>query len=110
MRRLARYCLMLLCVLALIGGSTMSFAASLAPEPCAPTHSDQPGSGPDHHKHGAGCLACCLGACIAIPDLPPRTALAATFFTSARVSYWETQAWLNGRSIRPDPAPPRTSA
>jgi hypothetical protein len=93
-----------------MGSSAMSFAASLVSEPCAHQHGDQPGSGPDHHKHGAGCLACCLGACIAIPDLPPRTVLAATFFAGTSVSYWETEVCLNGRSIRPDPAPPRTSA
>jgi hypothetical protein len=104
MPRLARYCLMIMCVLALMGSSTMSFAASLA-TPCTHNH----GSSTEPHKHhGAGCLSCCLGACVAIPDLP-RTAAVALPFWVRSVAYWEREFSLPGRSIPPDLGPPRTT-
>ena len=110
MRPFARHFLLILCALALAGGIMMSFAASAASAtPCAHEHGDEPGSQP--HKHnGVGCLSCCLGVCMAIPDLPPRTALGMVPFSVTPVSYWEIGVSLSGRSIAPDPAPPRTSA
>jgi hypothetical protein len=110
MRRLARFLLLILCAVALTGGSAISFAASAAAAgPCP--HEQGHHQGPDQHKHhDAGCLACCLGACVAIPDLPPRTLLGEAPFAATPVSYWETEAFLSGRSIRPDPGPPRTRA
>jgi hypothetical protein len=110
MRRLTKRLLRILCVLALVGGSMMSAAASVAAAtPCAHEHGDEPG--PQPHKHyGAGCLSCCLGACTAIPDLPSRTFLGVAPFTATPVSYWEIRVFLSGRSIAPDPAPPRISA
>jgi hypothetical protein len=110
MRRLARYGLVILCVLALASSSTTSFAAATADgKPCTHDHGANGTSHP-HKHHGAGCLACCLGACLVIPDLPPRTFFAAVLFADTAVSYCESEALLDGRSIRPDPAPPRTSA
>jgi hypothetical protein len=109
MRPWARHVLLILCALALVSGSTMSLAASVAAENCAHNHSHAPGSQP-HQHHDAGCLACCLGACVAVPGLPSRTALGAVSFSVTPVSYWEFGVSLSSRSIAPDPGPPRTSA
>jgi hypothetical protein len=109
MRRLPRYLLLILCTLALVGGSTISFAASITSAPCAHDHSHQTGGTPAHHDHHAGCLSCCLGACTAIPDLPPRVSLGAAVFSGMPVTYWETGVSLSDRSIPPDPGPPRTT-
>jgi hypothetical protein len=98
-------------VFALVGGSTISFAAAVTAAPCAHEHSDHPNNLPAHHDHhGAGCLACCLGACTAIPDLPPRLSLSAAVFAAKSVSYWETAISLSDRAIPPDLGPPRTEA
>ena len=108
MRRLARYSLMIVCTLALIGGSTVSFAASLSVN-CAHEHSHSGDTSPDHHKHhGSGCLSCCLGACAAVPDLPPRTAAIMLSLTPRVIAYWEPDFSLPGRSITPDLGPPRS--
>jgi hypothetical protein len=110
MRALTRLLLVLVCAVVLVGGSTESFAASVM-IPCTHTNDDQQGTSPEPHQHrGAGCLTCCLGVCVAIPDLPPRTPLGATRFVATSVAYWEIELSLSGRSIRPDPAPPRTGA
>jgi hypothetical protein len=111
MRPFARYFMLILCTLALVGGGTVSFAASVAAAtPCAHEHSHPADTSPQPHKHhGAGCLACCLGACSAIPDLPHRASVGEVPFAATPVSYWETSSSLSSRSIAPDPAPPRTS-
>jgi hypothetical protein len=111
MRQLARRFFLILCTFALMSGSTISFAASVTDAPCAHEHSDHTGTVPSHHDHhGAGCLACCLGACTAIPDLPPRLSLGAAAFSAQPVSYWETAVSLSERTIAPDLGPPRTTA
>jgi hypothetical protein len=110
MRQLARRFLLILCTLALVSGSTISFAASVAAAPCLHEHSHQTGTPAHHDLHGAGCLSCCLGACTAIPDLPPRFTISAAAFTATPVNYWETDDSLSGRSIAPDLGPPRTTA
>jgi hypothetical protein len=103
--------LAVLYVFALVGGGTISFAAATsASKPCAHEHGDSAGTPHQHDHHGAGCLACCLGACVAIPDLPPRTSLSAVKFAVARASYWEATVSLSDRSIPPDLGPPRTIA
>ena len=108
----ARRFFLILCALALIGGSTISFAATVtAAGPCAHEHSGQNGTAPAHpDHHGAECLACCLGACAAMPGLPPRTSLTEAAFSAKTVTWWETGTALSGRSIAPDPGPPRTIA
>jgi hypothetical protein len=110
MRRLARRFLVILCTLALVGGSTASLAASVtALHPCAHEHGDHGGTIPAHHDHhDAGCLACCLSACTVVADLPPHTFITIAGFAVEAVTYWETGVSLSGRSIVPDPAPPRT--
>jgi|SRR6516165_2889842 hypothetical protein len=108
MRRLARYCLVIVCTLALIGGSAVSFAASLSVN-CAREHSHAGDTSPDHHKHhGSGCLSCCLGACVAVPDLPPRTAAVVLPMKTLSIAYWERDFSLPSRSIPPDLGPPRS--
>jgi len=83
----------------------------MAGQPCPHDHEDMPGSPHQHHHdHGAAaCLCCCLGACMGIPDLPPRQ-MAAAVFTASAIVYWENGTRLASRSIPPEPAPPRPSA
>jgi hypothetical protein len=106
MRRLARHCFIIFCVFAFLSGSAMSFASSLA-APCAHEHGHHSGT-PSHKHHGAGCLSCCLGACFAVPDLPPRTAAVMLPIEALPVAYWERYFSLPSRSIPPDLGPPRS--
>jgi hypothetical protein len=110
MRRLMRRVLVLVCVFALVSGSTISFAAATAAStPCAHEDSDQRGAAPHHHDHhGAGCLACCLGACAAISALPDPVSTGDALFAVTVATYWEVAESLSSRSIAPDPGPPRT--
>jgi hypothetical protein len=55
-------------------------------------------------------MTCCLGAYIAIPDLPPSLLSAPVTFNQTQAVYWERLASLSSRSIRPDPGPPRSIA
>jgi di/tricarboxylate transporter len=112
MRPLAKRLLMIFCTLALITGSTISFAASVtALSPCAHEHAERGDAVPAHHDHHcAGCLACCLGACSTAVGLPPPSFNSAAVFSATSVSYWETAVAFSGRSIAPDPGPPRTIA
>jgi hypothetical protein len=111
MRKWARYFLLILCTLALVGGSTASFAASFAAEPCAHEHGNKhAGDTVPHKHHGAGCLSCCPGACVAIPDLPPRDAADLVTFSTMSIAYWETDLSLPSRSIAPDLGPPRSKS
>jgi hypothetical protein len=99
--------LAILCMLALVSGSTASFAASVAAAPCAHEH-QHAGDATPHKHHGAGCLSCCLGACVAVPDLPPRGAAIVVPLTPRIAAYWEPDFSLPGRSIVPDLGPPRS--
>lgn len=110
MRQWARYFLLILCTLALVGGSAVSFAASVtAAAPCDHEHSHGADTTPEPHKHhGGGCLSCCLGACVAIPDLPQRAAADLVPFTVLPILYWEVDLSLPSRSIAPDLGPPRS--
>lgn len=119
MKALGRRLILLLAALALAAGAPAAFAVppALAAEPCL--HEHQHGAGiADHdhdrhqhrHDHGAaGCLCCCIGSCIAISDLP-HNPVAVILCIALPVAYWDTGLRLAGRSIRPDPAPPRSSA
>jgi hypothetical protein len=113
MRDYVRRLLLIVCALALVGGSALGFAIApaQAAAPCAHEHNQGPGNASHHHDHGApGCLLCCLGACAAIPDLPPRPVLSEAPVTVVAVIYWEFGTALAGRSIAPDPAPPKSIA
>jgi hypothetical protein len=114
--------ILVLAVLVLAAGAPLALAVppALAGEPCP--HEHQHGmAGAAHHQHhapmapqhpgdgAAGCLCCCIGACLAIPDLA-RAPVVVVPYTALPVVYWDTDLRLTGRSIRPDPAPPRPSA
>lgn len=103
---------MILCMLALVGGSAISLAASVASSSlCAHEHGHHGGTVPAHHDHqGAGCLACCLGACSAVAGLPPLTFINAAAVAVTAVTWWEAGVSLSGRAVAPDLAPPRTTA
>jgi len=113
MWRLAKQFLLLLGTLAFLAGAPIAYAVAppaVAGEPCPHEHEHTPGPAhPEHHHdHGAAACLCCL-ACMGIPDLPPRQ-MAAAVFTASTIVYWENGTLLAGRSIPPDPAPPRPSA
>jgi hypothetical protein len=112
MQRLATQFVLLLGALAFLAGAPVVYAVAapaLAGEPCPDEH--LPGPAPhQHHDHGAAaCLCCCLGACMGIPGLPPPQ-MATAVFTASTIVYWENGTRRAGRSIPPDPAPPRPSA
>ena len=118
---LARRFILLLAVLAFAVGLPLALAIppAMAALPCPHKHHhDIAGEGHDHHhapakpshRHdAAGCLCCCAAACVAIPDLVRGNAIAVLFATTA-VVYTDTMIALSGRSLRPDPAPPRSRA
>ena len=112
MWQMARRFLVILCTLALVSGSTISFAASVsAAEPCVHEHHQHGGVVPaQHDHHGLGCLTCCQGACAAVAGLPTPSSVTAVIFAATAVTYWETDVSLSDRSIAPDPGPPRTIA
>lgn len=103
--------LAILSVLALvIGGAVGPAMPALAQTPCA-HHSHDPSAPKHHHDHqSSGCLTCCLGACAAIPDLPSPVLVSEPGFARRIAMWWPPDAALDGRSVLPDPDPPRTSA
>jgi hypothetical protein len=115
MRRLARRLLMILCALAVVGGSTISVAVAT---PCVHEHSasgrtvdharNDGGAPARHDNHGAGCLGCCVAACAAMAGLAPRPVINSPAFAGMAMTWWETGALRAGRSIEPDTGPPRT--
>ncbi|MBN8873302.1 MAG: hypothetical protein J0H67_10735 [Rhodospirillales bacterium] len=115
MLQLVRKILLVICALAFVAAPTISFspAAASAGAPCTHEpatgteshHASAPSSHNDHH--GAACLACCLGACTALPGLPPRVTVGSAAFTATPIAYWEGANTLASRSIAPDLGPPR---
>lgn len=109
MRRLLKQFLVILCVLALVSGGTISIAAANPADACAHEHSQGASAKPhDHAHHGPGCLACCLGACTAVPALPGPLSVSPVIFATTTAFYGESAASLDNRSIPPDLGPPRT--
>lgn len=115
MRDLARRFLFLLCAVAFFTGATVGLAVhgASAGEPCLEHqehHADAGHTG--HHHDGAkgNCLTCCMGVCVAIPDLPPRFFSATVPMSAAKVAYWDHGGGNAGRTIPPDPIPPIRSA
>ena len=105
--------LFVFCALAFASGSANAHAALPAElqtgEPCS--HEYHQGS-PQHHHHDAdcaGCLACCLGACVSMPGLPPSSLSGLVPVTAMRIRYWLTSEMLPGHSSSPDLTPPRSS-
>jgi len=57
------------------------------------------------------CLKCCLGVCLGGPCLAAPTNAGSTLaFDSTAVRYSTTLSALAGRSVAPDPSPPRPIA
>jgi hypothetical protein len=118
-RRLATKFLLLLGAMAFLAGASVAYAVmplAVAGEPCPHEHEHMPGPAHPKHQHqhqhndgAAACLCCCLGACMGIPDLPPRQ-MAEAVLTASTIVYWDNGARLASRSIPPDPAPPRPGA
>lgn len=110
MRKLTRRLLLILCALAFFSGTTVGLAThpAAAGEPCAGHQADDMAA--HHHHKGGNCLTCCVGVCVAIPDLPPRPVSSIVPLTASTIAYWSSVVAISGRSITPDPAPPRFSA
>ena len=106
-----RRLLFLLCALVLFGAATIGLAAqgASANEPCGEHHSDV-GNATHHHNDKGNCLTCCVGVCIAIPGLPPRPPMTLAPIAVAKIAYWHRGAAIAGRTIPPDPIPPRPAA
>lgn len=113
MRDFARRLLFLLCAVAFFTGATVGLAVhgASANEPCV-EHQLDDGHAGHHHDHDANgnCLTCCIGVCVAIPDLPPPCCSAIAPLTVAKVGYWDRSLGIAGRTIQPDPTPPIPSA
>src|SRR3954453_6981658 len=121
MRAFAHRLVLILTVLAFVAGMPLALAVppALAAEPCPHEHHEMMGDDAHHqhhapqkqqHRHNAAAsLCCCVGTCVGIPDLAHSAVISVPFATVA-VVYPETATALDGRSLRPDPAPPRTSA
>jgi hypothetical protein len=111
MRKFVRHLLLIVGALAFVSVSIFAVTGvpARAGEPC--THEHGQGT-PNHHHHadGAGCLVCCLGACAAIPYLPPPLSTGLVNFAVTMAAYWEAAVSLSSCSIAPDPGPPRTIA
>jgi len=110
MGKLVRWFLVTLCVLTMISGNMTSVAAFARADFCAHDHGrSQFHAVPVHqHHHDHGCPACCLGACAIVAGPRPFALTTATAAAAGSVIYWEQNTSLAGRSIPPDPVPPRT--
>jgi hypothetical protein len=111
MRDLARRFLFLLCAVAFFTGATVGLAVhgASAGEPCLEHQANDGHAGHHHDGNKGNCLTCCMGVCVAIPDLPPRFSAVAPL-TVAKVAYWDRGSGIAGRTIPPDPIPPRRIA
>lgn len=109
MRGFIHRLLLILCALAFLGGTTVGLAThpAAAGELCA-DHQD--GAADHHHDKGGNCLTCCVGVCVAVPDLPTHAPSSLAPLTAIAVAYSSSGVTISGRSIAPDPAPPRFSA
>jgi len=92
-----------------------SLASGRAPE-TAPTATHSHDHHGHHHDHGSkttegDCLRCCLGGCLGAPCLSgPTIVLSEPAFVGAAVLYWALWPAIAGRSIAPDPGPPKPIA
>jgi hypothetical protein len=102
-------------VIAFIGAGALASASpvQMAGEPCpherGPMHGDHQPKPHSHDSGPAGCLTCCLAACIVVPNLPPALVAARTPIV-ALIVYSRATPSLTGLSLVPDPAPPRPIA
>lgn len=116
MRRFLRRAFLVQVTLAFIGAGALAAASpvSIVGEPCPHEHGlMREHHQPNPHSHdpgAAGCLSCCLAACIGVPNLPPQTIAAPTPFRVTHIVYSRATPSLTGLSLVPDPAPPRPIA
>ena len=116
---LLRPILALLVVTAYFGASIVAAASPIesCPAPDLAPHSayGHAGHGHQHHHKSRSdpstCLKCCLGACLTAPALAVSTNSGSTpAFDGTAVRYSTTLPVLAGRSVAPDPAPPKPIA
>ena len=110
----------LLIVAAYLGATLVAAASPIGSCPAldgAPrnAHHQHSGPHPDHQggpgKTSGECLKCCLGACLVAPCLPaPGTEASGPAFDGASVLYWAVSPAIYGRTITPDPGPPKPIA
>ena len=107
-------CLVMLLSLALASGNARA-AVHLGPahsEPCPEEHAHHTGkTSPDHHHQRGKALVCCCDClgCTSAAYLPPELGTAPAELP-ARVLYDARPASLSGRTLLPDPGPPRPGA
>jgi len=114
---LVRRIFALLIVVAYFGATLVAAASPIGSCPAlagAPRNAHHHHGGPHpHHQGGPGkasgeCLKCCLGACLVAPCLPdPTVGLAEVAFVGSPVLYWAVSPAIYGRTITPDPGPPK---
>src|SRR5258708_29600714 len=124
MRGFAQRLVLLVTVLAFAASLPLALGIPpvLAAEPCPHEHQHIGGNvhhhsddrsqhqpKPQHGKSAVGCFYCCIGACTAVPSLTANPDAIAPV-AAMPVRYWNTGPRLAGRSIRPDPVPPRPIA
>jgi hypothetical protein len=104
-------CLILLLSLALANGNAHAALHSTAAhsEPCPEEHVHHTGKTLPHHQHqhdnGLACCRDCLG-CTSAAYLPPELGITPTELPG-RVRYDAFAGSLSGRTLLPEPGPPR---
>jgi hypothetical protein len=101
----------LLIALAFMGG-TIGVAFAFGAEPCSPSlHAATPGHEGHHHQHDTNTLTCisCL-CCAVIPTLTGAPVAIMAPRQVAYVVYRQELSVMAGRSVAPDPTPPRSIA
>ena len=111
MQKVAGHLLLILCTLVFFGGAPISLGMhpAAALETCAGHHADETTA----HQHGmknGNCVACCIGACVDVPDLASRSLSTIAPQRPATVAYPAYGVTISGRAVTPDPAPPKLSA
>jgi hypothetical protein len=112
MRKQMRRLFLILGSVAFLGGTPMTVHAhrTAVDEQCLGQHGSL-GKTPDHRGWDGGIVdACCLSPCHAISNLPPTPLATSLPLCSCTVAYWVRGTTIPGRTLVPDPAPPRTSA
>jgi len=110
-RSLLLRCLIVLLSLALASGNAHAalHLDAVHGQPCPEEHAHHSGKSLPHHQHrhdkGLACCCDCLG-CSSAVYVPPDPSITAAELTS-QIHYDAFTASLSGRTLRPDPDPPR---
>lgn len=111
MREFLRRIVLIVCALTFMGSSVIGLALSSAEaaESCVhqQTASHVLNQAPPGDHDAVGCLVCCQGACLDVVGLPPRVLAGSVPLAATPIIYWATEPTLAGRSITPEPIPPR---